>query len=118
MSLCSSVLQQCSDVESRVNARMQAIRKEVDAIAELLDAQPAQQTVAVAAAADKRPTVCLMCNQPYGAVGGQSVSCYHIIVAHCGCRGYGKACTQGGGCFCDGSPCHLNSIVNDCYKCR
>jgi hypothetical protein len=70
-----------------------------------------------------RPTVCLMCNNPYGKVDDDVPG---VMRAGCGCVGYGLACVFPEQYTVDtitthvhqSQPCGLSLKENDCYRCR
>jgi hypothetical protein len=83
-----------------------------------------QKKLAAAEPKPTRPTVCLMCNNPYGIIG-QSTADLISDTATCGCVGYGRCCFNAREYQAypirervhNNTPCNSGSNRN-CYACR
>lgn len=124
MSCIASIEKECNRAHQRLDAHLQAIRTEARAIAALLATAP-QESPQVEAdpSLGGRPTRCLMCNQPYGSVGGKLPGNCQEMNARCKCPGYGWQCARGAtqgdaDTFLSGPPCCMFPSRVDCYACR
>lgn len=80
---------------------------------------PAPVAQPAAVTSEERTTKCLMCDKPYGRVGGSISQCGQVV-ARCNHKGFGRNCFEGDTVseYVDAAgPCGL-SISEDCYACR